>query len=989
VAQAAITGVVRDTSGGVLPGVTVEAASPVLIEKVRTVVSDDTGQYRIVDLRPGTYSVTFTLPGFSTVRREGIELTGTFVATVNADLKVGALEETITVTGETPVVDVQSAKVQQTVSREVLAAIPSSRTATGIQALIPGLSTAANAGGASGGAEGSAGTIHGGLAQDSRILNDGMTTAFNNGGGGGGNNANVAGSQEIVISTSGGLADAETAGVQINLIPREGGNTFSGTVAGSGASAGMQGSNYSQALRDQGLRAPQELRNVYDINPMGGGPIIRNKLWFYNTLRVWGAHNTVPGIFWNKNAGDPTKWTPDFDLSRPAINDVINGTLIARLTWQATPRNKLSVYWSEQYNCTACSGGGRASPPSTIEASSGRQLYKPSRIRQATWSSPWTSRLLLEAGVGEYFARYRFSGDPRDDGTYNPQLIQVLEQAGSIPGLIYRAPDRYDHSLIGTLTWRASASYVTGAHNMKFGYYGGFIHPSYTWYQPRNDGILQYRFRNGSPNQIMLTASNPTLIKRNLIPTSLYAQDQWTVQRLTLQGGVRFDRHYGYYPDTQFGGLATIPVPLVWPSKSTQGLDLKDVTPRVGAAYDLFGNGKTAIKFNIGKYPNAIAPIGGDQDANPIIRMGLGFGGNLGDATTRSWNDGNKDFVPQCDFGNFAANNECGPLVNQNYGKGFTQNFDPAVMEGWGVRPFEWDIGVAVQQELAPRVSVTVAYNRRWFGNFLANDNILVGPEDFDPYTVSVAADPRLPDGGGYVITGLYDVNPTKFGQVNYIRKSSDTFGSQSQNWHGVDVGVSARLRNGITLQGGTSTGRTLTDICGVGSTAPVVTIPGTIGTNGGPNVDNPTRRFCRVVEPFQTQLRGLVTYTIPRVDVLVSGTWSSNPGPQLAANWDVPVALVAGSLGRPLAGGVATTRVNLVAPGSLYGDRINNLDFRIARVLRVGRTRTQIGLDFYNVLNNDVVTGYNSTYVPGGAWLTPTAILPARYMKVTGQFDF
>ena len=134
-AQAAITGVVRDTSGGVLPGVTVEAASPVLIEKVRSVVSDDTGQYRIVDLRPGTYSVTFSLAGFSTVRREGIELSGTFVATVNGDLRVGALEETITVTGETPIVDVQSARTQQTISKDILTAIPTSRNAGGIQAL--------------------------------------------------------------------------------------------------------------------------------------------------------------------------------------------------------------------------------------------------------------------------------------------------------------------------------------------------------------------------------------------------------------------------------------------------------------------------------------------------------------------------------------------------------------------------------------------------------------------------------------------------------------------------------------------------------------------------------------------------------------------------------------------------------------------------------------------------------------------------------------
>src|SRR5881396_896877 len=176
-AQAAITGVVKDTSGAVLPGATVEAASPVLIEKVRSVVSDDTGQYRIVDLRPGTYSVTFTLPGFSTVKREGIELSGNFVATVNGDLKVGALEETITVTGETPVVDVQSVRVQQTLSKDVLAAIPSSRSGGGIQSLIPGMRDNGDSGGINGGG-GSAGQIHGGKGNDSRTYTDGQNIGW-------------------------------------------------------------------------------------------------------------------------------------------------------------------------------------------------------------------------------------------------------------------------------------------------------------------------------------------------------------------------------------------------------------------------------------------------------------------------------------------------------------------------------------------------------------------------------------------------------------------------------------------------------------------------------------------------------------------------------------------------------------------------------------------------------------------------------------------
>src|SRR5438874_3713060 len=199
----AITGVAKDASGGVLPGVTVEAASPALIEKVRSVVTDDTGQYRIVDLRPGTYSVTFTLPGFSTVKREGIEITGTFVATVNGDLKVGALEETITVTGETPVVDVQSAKLQQTVSNDATRAIPSSRSAGGIQALIPGMSSSGDSGGINGGGGGAA-SIHGGRGNDSRTYSDGLNVGWGGGSSGlWGNMLNVAGAQELVLSTSG------------------------------------------------------------------------------------------------------------------------------------------------------------------------------------------------------------------------------------------------------------------------------------------------------------------------------------------------------------------------------------------------------------------------------------------------------------------------------------------------------------------------------------------------------------------------------------------------------------------------------------------------------------------------------------------------------------------------------------------------------------------------------------------------------------------
>ena len=326
-----------------LPGVTVEAASPVLIEKVRSVVSDATGQYRIVDLRPGTYTVTFSLTGFSTVKREGIELTGTFVATINADLKVGALAETITVTGETPIVDVQSAKVQTTINKDVIAAIPTSRNATGIMAVIPGMATTGDSGGITGGTGGGASSMHGGRPSDSRTLSDGL----NMGWAGANSNAavvNVAGAQEVVTSTSGGLGEAETAGVVLNVVPRDGGNTFSGAVEYSGANGSMQSSNYTQALKDAGLRSPAELIKVWEFNPMGGGRIVRDRLWFYLTYRESYAENTIPGMFFNKNGGDPTKWLVDFDLSRPAFNDTRVRNYIGRVTWQVSPRNKISYH---------------------------------------------------------------------------------------------------------------------------------------------------------------------------------------------------------------------------------------------------------------------------------------------------------------------------------------------------------------------------------------------------------------------------------------------------------------------------------------------------------------------------------------------------------------------------------------------------------------------------------------------------------------------
>jgi hypothetical protein len=632
-------------------------------------------------------------------------------------------------------------------------------------------------------------------------------------------------------------------------------------------------------------------------------------------------------------------------------------------------------------------------------------LYIPSRQPHATWQSPITGRLLAEAGWGMYQARYRFG--VRNDDTHNPAMIQRLEQGAGetgIPGLLSRMPRApgqggFTHSLIGALaSLRASLTYVTGSHSMKFGYQGGFGNPSQT-YQNFTQ-VVQVRTLNGVPNQLMQTLSvgPDTKYVRNLIPTNFYAQDQWTTGRLTLQGGVRYDSLVSTYPDQRIGGPGWpyAPTEIFFPSRSTPGYQWKDLTPRVGIAYDLFGNGKTALRFNLGKYLEAITASNNDIDMNPISRMVVN--------STRGWTDADRDFVPDCDLMNRGANGECAPLDNQNLGLPvFTRNFDPDFVGGWGSRPYNWSMGVGIQHEIVPRVSATVTFNRNWWGNWYVVDNRATTAADYTPFSINAPSDPRLPNGGGYRIDGLFNLVPEKVGRVDELAQSYKNFGEQIENWQGVDVSVSARLLNGLTVQGGTSTGRRLADGCGVraalpelGSNDTGLTTNSSVTANvnalgGGPFALSVRNPFCRIAEPYRTDFRGLASYLVPKVGVQVAATWASIPGDSLRADYIATNAWIAAGpqpLGRNLSG-AATVSVNLIPPATLWGARINNVDMRVAKVLRYGTTRMQVGVDVFNLLNIDTVTMYNFGFVPGGAWLTPTQITPARYARIAVQMDF
>jgi hypothetical protein len=954
VGEASITGVVRDVSGAVLPGVTVEAASPVLIEKVRSVVTDGTGQYRIVNLGAGTYTVTFTLPGFNTFKREGLELTGSFTATVNAELQVGAVEETITVAGETPIVDVQSTRQQRVLDHEVIDTVPAGRSLFFLAVLIPGVSFGQagqqDVGGSGTVTQTATLTIHGSRGDDQKMLQNGIAMTAQ---GSTGHDApmpyNPAATQEVTLDTSSVSPEMAMGGVRINIIPRDGGNTFKGTFYGNYSNNSLQGNNLTSELKAAGFRFPDSVKKNWDMNPGVGGPIKRDKLWFFLSGRYKGEQLYAAGIYTNLNANNPNAWTYEPDLNSPGENRNSTKDGQLRLTWQATPRNKLGVVHHEQTSCACPTAINATRAP---EATNNR-VWPTERQIQADWTAPATNRLLFEAGA----LWYRGSAGAYPAKGLHPSMIGVTEQS---TGLLYRTGDpTYRNRFYKNLHSRAAASYITGAHAFKVGLSRtqGFNQIDRYMNQP-----VTYRFNNGVPNQLTQIAYPSNYHVDVDHDMGFFAQDRWTIARLTLSYGTRYSYFASSSPEQTLGPTLLTPTRNTTYPK-TPGLNWKDITPHVGAAYDLFGDGKTALKVSLNKYLEAMAGEGLAAALSPVNTVVL--------TTTRSWTDANRNYVPECDLLNTTANGECGAMANPNFGKNVvTATFDPDITTGWGKRGFNWEFSAGVQHELIPSVAVNVGYFRRWFGNFTVIDNRTVAPSDFNRFSITGPSDPRLPSGGGYVITDLYDLNPSKFGlPADNYQTFASNYGTQIDHWNGFDITASARLQSGVLIQGGLSTGHRTTDTCEVVAA-----------------LDNPSQRFCHVQEPFLTQVKLLGSYTVPRVDVLVSGTFQSLPGPLILANFNAPNALVAPSLGRPLSGGAANITVNLVEPGSMYGGRLNQFDVRLGKVLRFGRTSTIVNFDLYNALNASTALAVNNNYA---AWQRATTVLQPRFAKFSVQFDF
>jgi hypothetical protein len=931
-------------------------------------------------LRPGTYVVTYTLSGFNTVRREGILLTAGFTARVNVDLPVGALAETVTVTGASPLVDTQNVRQQNVITTDLLDSLPSAgKGIASLVKLIPGMTGGSDSGGASGiysANTAATATIHG--KGSFKMSYDGMQTNNMSGTGNVSYVINPATVQEATIETGGISAESNAAGGSVNMIPREGANRFSFGADGIVSNDHLQSSNLTDDLIGRGVTTTNKVLNLYDTNATVGGPIKKDRVWFFTATRFTGSKNQVPGVYFNKTQGTP-RYTPDLD--RPAYRQEWLRSQAARVTWQPSPRNKVNGFADVQSYHVRGRGAFTAPESHSCWDFANAGLY------QASWSAPMTSRFLMEAGASLTKGAFPCTREQITDiygFVVRPTDVSILE---STTGFRYNAASSYRHiNDHDRYAQRFSASYVTGSHTFKAGLQlqQGVLNTD----MEVNEDVT-YTLVGGVPSQITQWAT--PYLQRNRMKADLgvFVQDQWAVKHLTLNLGLRLDYFNGSVPAQHVDAGRFVGARDFAPITSVP--EWTDLNPRLGGSYDLFGNGRTALKASLGRYVSRQSMVVATSN-NPIATSV--------NSVNRTWNDANGNYAPDCDLTNFGANGECGPISNSNFGKlnPASVRYADDLIRGFGKRDYFWDFAAEVQHELGPGISVQGGYYRNWtdhFGCITGNcysldtgvaDNLAVVPADFTTYCITAPANPRLPGGGGYQVCGLYDIAPSKFGQGDLlIARASSYDNGKSRSSDFFSGSMRARLGGGVELGGSVDSGRTVEDNCFV--------------------VDSPQQLLnCLFIAPFkgQTSMKVHVTAPLPR-GFVVSAIAQNVSGAPFEANYSVGNAAISPSLGRNLAacGAQATcgasVTVPLVAPWTLFEPRRTQLDLRLSKVFSTSpRLRLRANIDVYNVFNDASVLEPNSNY--GSRWRQPApavggafsgGLVDARLLQVGGQLTF
>ena len=984
--QAGISGQVTDETGGVLPGVTVSGSSPTTID-VRIAVTDGEGRYSLVSLAPGTWTVEYGLPGFSTVRREGVELATGFNANIDIQMAVGGVEETVTVTGATPTVDIQNVQTQNVLDEDTLDLLPNAQTKGAFAALTLGVRISGVITQDVGGSSGEMGSVsvHNNRAVDQKITMEGMNTNNAMGTNGGvfhaGQHYNMEAVSEVVMSHSGMSAETETAGMNFNYIPKDGGNQFSGSGRFTWTGESFQGDNITDELVDRGLNplAPTSTKRIFDMGGSMGGPIVRDRVWFFGASRWWGDDIYRVNSFFNAIQGQTaSNGRPLYEASDTRgfwRNENFDAS--GRLTMQLTDRDKLTYNGNYGRQCICYLGAGAVVAP---EASSHNNLEN-NHLSQFTYTRAHSNSVLIEAGLSILINPFTFRRESNPLGTVSTEDFRVVDLAfpGSGGLFIYNARSSSgipynggDPSAADQRNARGSISYITGSHSLKFG--GQWAHGWVVQNGSNNVipgfGAANVLAINGSPIQITAYA-HPKFNRSDFRNSAIYAQDQWTLDRVTINLGVRADFFQGWAPDQTSPASAFVEA---FDVARTDAQSWKNVSPRVGVAWDILGDGRTAFKASAGRYVGA-AGAGNVQPLNPANAIDV--------TTSRTWIDFNNNWFPDGDMTNPAANGE---FISANPDVTFglpiiTRFFDDDVIKK--NRPYTWQYSAGVDRELTDNVRLSVTYFRTEHYNQTVTDNENLNPGNFDTFSVTVPA--GVP-GAGSVVGNQANRTFESLSLIprNVTKNAEASFGTHSEVYNGVDIETQARFPNGALLQGGVGIGKTVNDDCFI--------------------VDSPANLHnCRVTTPWWSgngQIKFSGSYPLP-YGFELSAVFQHLAADDIQANVTFTNAQIFSSLERNLSGCAAalpfdptcpaTVGINVLDPNQNYEDRFNQLDIRVAKTLEFGRgTRARLTLDVYNAMNGAPILSRNNTYgLTGVGYDTPLVILGARMLKLGAQFNW
>jgi hypothetical protein len=982
-AQSTLTGTVKDASGAVLPGVTVEISSPVLIEKVRSVATDENGGYRVTDLRPGLYTITFTLPGFATVKRDQIELPSDFSMTINSELKVGALEEVLTVTGSSPIVDVQSTTKSQVLNREALDAIPTGRTIQAMGQLITGVSLNQPDIGGSKAMQQTYMSAHGAGSSQTTVQVDGLMMNGIDVDGAVQNYFNSSMSQEMVYTTSGASADVAGGGVRLNMIPRDGGNTFSGSLFLGFQNESFQSDNLTDSLFARGLKSTDGIGKLFNTEFALGGPIMKDKLWFFGSARNF-VLDTLPANTFYGIEGTATPTSAPLPSTEKAIDPQSIRSVQLRFTWQISDRNKLAVY-NDRLAKNRGSAMTAGFDPKTAGIVWNSPIYTTASIK---FTSAISSRLFFETGFSTNYERYNTLYQPGlEKEPFSPDWYRVINKSDSGRGTQWNAGATNQGMYPDRFAAMTALSYVTGSHTVKIGLQD-------TWGKYR-----QFRSANGDIRAVFLNgvAQSATILNTPVnfqddlkADLGIFAQDSWTINRLTLNYGARWE-YFSSGVTEESSGVGRF----VSTVRNFGPIDMPtwtSIAPRGGVVYDLFGDQKTAVKFSFGRYEQA-GTTGFSNRYNPLALL----------TQSVSWVDANADGIPQGELGCVYQTAGCeinvAGQLPRTFGVASLPTFDPEIE-----RMYNLESTISVQHQIMNGVSVSAGWYNRQYHNMWRRTNTGVSTSDFTPFTLFSPID-------GAPIT-YYNVSAAKVAQLgtNLVDTNAP---DRTDQYNGFEYTFTARVGK-VNLFGGGMIERMLSNSCD-DDWNPNLLLYCDQSQNGLPYRKQfkiagsvPLSWGIQVGVSFQS-LPGYLFGT-SSVGALtgVSGPSGAPAAAQLAAPAGAStVWLITGttrydasspcvSQGKCTAGQLvnpgitqASLSVPLVAPMTEYGDRINQLDINITKSIKWRNFNIQPKFDIFNALNRSPVTAVLGLNYGTAAYKQPSVVLNPRTMQIGANVRF